>query len=150
VPRGRRFTVDTNLYIDALRTSEGKAGLGAFHSAYAPFAYLSAVVAHELRAGVRGRAAARLEKAVLAPFERRGRVFAPTYSTWKSAAGVLSDMVGPRGWEGVSRAFVNDVLLAMSCREQGIVLVTRNVSDFTRIAAVQKFEFIAPWPVPGA
>ena len=57
----RRYTVDTSLYIDALRTDEGKAGLTAFHSAFAPFELLSAVVVQELRAGVSGRAATRLE-----------------------------------------------------------------------------------------
>jgi predicted nucleic acid-binding protein len=41
---------------------------------------------------------------------------------------------------------VNDVLLAMSCRESGVVLVTANVRDFERIAKVTKFAFVAPWP----
>ena len=40
--RERRYTIDTNLYIDALRTEEGKAALNAFHASYAPFEHLSA------------------------------------------------------------------------------------------------------------
>ena len=64
--RERRYTVDTNLYIDALRTEEGRTALSAFHAAYAPFEHLSAVVVQELRAGVRGAAAAKLEDAILA------------------------------------------------------------------------------------
>jgi predicted nucleic acid-binding protein len=48
----------------------------------------------------------------------------------------------------VSRRFVNDVLLAMSCRESGMVLVTNNLRDCIRIAAVRPFDFEAPWPIP--
>jgi len=38
----------------------------------------------------------------------------------------------------------------MSCRESGIVLVTKNVRDFARIAAVRPFDFVPPWPIPAA
>ena len=144
----RRYAVDTSLYIDALRTEAGKAALNAFHVAYAPFEYLSAVVVHELRAAVRGRAADTLEDAIIAPFERRGRVLTPSYSAWKEAGRVLSTIIGPSGWDAVSRSFVNDVLLAISCREAGVVIVTRNVRDFTRIAAARSFDFVPPWPMP--
>lgn len=146
----RRYTVDTNLYIDALRTDSGKAALQAFHSAYAPFEHLSAVVVQELRAGVRRPAAAQLEAAIIEPFERRGRLFTPSYSAWKESGRVLSELVTPSNWSAVPRSFVNDVLLAMSCRESGIVLVTKNVSDFARIAAVRDFDFAPPWPIPAA
>lgn len=148
MPGERRYTVDTNLYIDAIRTAEGNAGLTAFHAAYAPFEHLSAVVAQELRAGVRGRAAATLESAIIAPFERRGRLVMPSYAAWKESGRVLAELVGPSDWGSVSRSFVNDVLLAMSCREAGIVLVTTNVRDFARIAAVRAFDVVPPWPVP--
>lgn len=144
----RRYAVDTSLYIDALRTEAGKAALNAFHVAYAPFEYLSAVVAHELRAGVSGRAAKKLDDAIIAPFERRGRLLTPSYAVWKESAHVLSTIIGPSGWDSVSRSFVNDALLAMSCREAGVVLVTKNVRDFTRIAGVRSFDFVTPWPTP--
>jgi predicted nucleic acid-binding protein len=148
--RQRRYTVDTNLYVDALRTEHGKTALSAFHAAYAPFEHLSAVVAQELRAGVRGAAAAKLEEAILAPFERRGRLVTPSYDAWKETGRVLGELVSPNGWSSVTRSFVNDVLLAMSCRESGIVLVTKNVADCARIAAVRPFDFVPPWPMPSA
>jgi predicted nucleic acid-binding protein len=148
--RERRYTVDTNLYIDALRTEEGKAALNAFHASCAPFEHLSAVVAHELLAGVRGRAAAKLESSIVAPFERRGRVVTPSYDAWKEAGRVLAELIAPQAWVTVTRSFVNDVLLAMSCRESGLVLVTKNVTDCARIAAVRSFDFVPPWPVPAA
>ncbi len=142
----RRYTVDTNLYIDALRTEDGAAALRAFHSEFAPFEHLSAVVVQELRAGVRGRAAAVLEAAIIQPFERRGRLLTPGYAAWKESGRVLAELVGSRDWSTVNRSFVNDVLLAMSCRESGVVLVTRNLKDCARIAAVRAFDYSPPWP----
>jgi predicted nucleic acid-binding protein len=142
----RRFAIDTNLYIDALRTETDKAALNAFYAAFAPFVHLSAVVVQELRAGARDRAAASLDANVIAPFERRDRVFAPSYAAWKESGRVLAELVRRNEWRSVTRSLVNDTLLAMSCRELGIVLVTSNVSDFRRIASVRAFDFVAPWP----
>ena len=142
----RRFAIDTNLYIDALRSETGKVALNAFHAAFAPFVHLSAVVVQELRAGARGRAIVPLETMIVAPFERRDRVFAPSYAAWKESGRVLAEILGPSNWPSVTRSFVNDTLLAMSCREAGMVLVTSNVNDFQRIAAVRDFDFVSPWP----
>src|SRR5262249_22494749 len=107
-------------------------------------------VVQELRAGVRGRAAARLESAIVAPFERRGRLVTPSYAAWKESGRVLSELVAPSAWRTVRRSFVNDVLLAMSCRESRIVLVTNNLRDCMRIASVRPFDFVAPWPIPAS
>lgn len=46
----------------------------------------------------------------------------------------------------LSKAFANDMLLAVSCRESRCVLVTGNHRDFTRIRRVLPFEFVPPWP----
>jgi predicted nucleic acid-binding protein len=46
----------------------------------------------------------------------------------------------------VSKAFANDILLALSCREAGCVLVTENDRDFSRIRRFIAFEYIQPWP----
>jgi predicted nucleic acid-binding protein len=146
MPAFRRYALDTHLYIDALRTENGKAALNTFHAAFAPFIHLCGVVAHELRAGVRDDAAARVDAGLIAPFERRGRIFTPSYTAWKEAGGVLAMLVGPTQWRSVTRSFVNDVLLAMACREAGVVLITNNTTDFEQIASVRKFDFVAPWP----
>ena len=143
----RRHAIDTNLYIDALRTDDGMSALSAFQSAYTGFIVMSAVVVQELRAGARAGAGAQvLESTVIAPFERRQRIITPTYWAWKECGRVLSELVGKGDSSSLARSFVNDVLLAMSCREAGIVLVTRNLRDCERIARVRKFDFGAPWP----
>jgi hypothetical protein len=46
----------------------------------------------------------------------------------------------------VSKAFANEVLLALSCCESGCVLVTDNQRDFRRIRRFLDFEFVGPWP----
>jgi predicted nucleic acid-binding protein len=46
-----KYVLDTNLFIQAFRDEAANAELQRFHQLFAPFEYLSAVVAQELRAG---------------------------------------------------------------------------------------------------
>jgi predicted nucleic acid-binding protein len=149
--RERKYTLDANLYIRAFRDSAANAELRLFHTAFAPFEYLSAVVVQELRAGARRSAAAeQLERSLCAPFERSGRILAPTYAAWKRSGAVLAALAEREGLDvaRVPKGFANDVLLAVTCREAGVTLVTANRRDFERIARVAPFEFVAPWPAP--
>ena len=146
MPSPRRYAIDTHLYIDALRTQNGKDALNAFQTAFTPFIHLCSVVAHELRAGARGEAALRVDAGVIAPFERRGRIVTPSHAAWNDAGAVLAELVAPSAWRAVTPSFVNDVLLAMACRESGVVLVTDNTADFERIARARKFDFVPAWP----
>lgn len=148
-PRERKYVLDTNLFIHAYRDPDANAALNRFHAAFAPFEYLSAVVAQELRAGVQSpEHLARLERAVLSVYDRRGRVFSPSRQAWELSGSVLARMAWEEGLEvgRVSKAFGNDVLLALSCREAGMVLVTDNGKDFSRLSRYIQFEFTPPWP----
>jgi predicted nucleic acid-binding protein len=121
--------------------------LSAFQSEFTAFLVMSAVVVQELRAGVRSPVdGATLDEQLIVPFERRKRVMTPSYWAWRETGRILSELVKKGEWTAVPRSFVNDVLLAMSCREEGVVLVTRNLDDFERIAKARKFDFVAPWP----
>ncbi len=145
----RKFVLDTHLFIHAFRDPVANVALQGFHRLYAPFEYLSAVVAQELRSGIRRPADRRaLERHVLAVFERVGRVVVPSAAVWHRSGDVLAEMARAEGLEvgRVSKAFANDVMLALSCREAGCVLVTSNVRDFQRIRRYVPFEFTAPWP----
>lgn len=144
--RSGKFALDTNVIIDGLRDPDGAIALDLFHAEFAPFVYLSAVVAHELRVGARAGDAKRVERNLFAPFERRGRVFFPTYAAWSRAGDVLRELRGPGAMPAISRSFGNDVLIALSCREAGVTLVTSNTRDFARIAAVTPVDFVEPWP----
>jgi predicted nucleic acid-binding protein len=137
-----KYALDTNLIIDAVKNVDGEQRLRAFHRRYAPFEYLSAVVAHELCAGARAPAEAARVARYFVPYERRGRVFAPSYETWKAAGAAARAL---RGSE-LTRSFSNDILLAASCREHGVTLVTKDSADFERIRRVLRFDFVAGWP----
>jgi predicted nucleic acid-binding protein len=145
----RKYVLDTQLFIDAFRDPTANAALQRFHRAFAPFEYLSVVVAQELRAGVRReRDRKALERNVLRVFERSGRTFAPSAGAWHRSGDLLSDMAQKEGLEigRLSKSFANDVLLALSCREAGCVLVTRNERDFQRIRRHVPFDYVEPWP----
>jgi predicted nucleic acid-binding protein len=148
-PTTRKYVLDTQIFIDAFRDPTSNEALQRFHRAFAPFEYLSVVVAQELRAGVtRDRDRKALERNVLGVFERAGRTFAPTADAWHRSGDLLSDMARKDGLEigRVSKSFANDVLLALSCREAGCVLVTWNDRDFYRIRRYVPFEYVKPWP----
>jgi predicted nucleic acid-binding protein len=145
----RKYVLDTHLFIDAFRDRAANEALQQFHRAFAPFEYLSVIVAHELRAGVRrGQDRKALERNVLSVFERSGRTFAPSASAWHRSGDLLSDMARKEGLEiaRVSKSFAYDVLLALSCREAGCVLVTENERDFERIRRHVPFDYVKPWP----
>jgi predicted nucleic acid-binding protein len=146
-----KYVLDANCYVDAARTPEALQALNRFASWATPQLFLSAVVAAELRAGLRSVAERRrLEREVLAPFVRRNRIVTPSAAAW-DALGLTLATLGGRGGHEPGRAtqsFAFDVLLAYSCRERGAVLITRNRRDMERIRTVFAFEFLAPYPAP--
>lgn len=87
---------------------------------------------------------------MLDPFVRRDRVVTPSSRAWHESGDLLAGMAADEGLEvsRVSKALGNDVLLALSCRETGMVLVTDNDRDFERIRRRARFEFVRPWPSP--
>jgi len=145
----RKFILDTQLFIQSFRNRETNETLQEFHRRFAPFEYFSVIVAQELRAGIRrpqDRAA--LEKHVLGAFARASRMITPSENAWHRSGDLLAEMARKEGLEipRLTKAFANDVLLALSCREAGCVLVTDNLRDFQRIRRFVPFEFTAPWP----
>ncbi len=144
-----KYALDTNIFIDGFRDEDAQAGIFAFLNRALPFTYLSAVVMQELAAGARTTDAAReLERAVFEPFERRRRVFAPSAAAFANSGRVLAGIAGKEGWQLLddNPSLLNDALIAASCREQGITLITK-VQDFDRIAPFLKgLRYIEPWP----
>jgi predicted nucleic acid-binding protein len=147
--RTPKFVVDTQLFINAFHDEAANEALQQFHRGFAPFEHLSVVVAQELRAGVRQLASRQaLERNVLSVYERASRIITPSAAAWHTSGGVLAAMAKQEGLElaRISKAFGNDVLLAVSCREAGCVLITENVRDFARIRRFIAFDFMPPWP----
>jgi predicted nucleic acid-binding protein len=144
-----KYALDTNIFIDGFRDEEAQAEILAFLNRALPFTYLSAVVMQELAAGARTADAAReLQHAVFEPFERRRRVFAPSAAAFVNSGRVLASVAAKEGWQLVddNPSLLNDALIAASCREQGITLITKD-QDFERIAPFLKgLRYIEPWP----
>lgn len=144
-----KYVLDSNCYIDAAHDPAEQAALGHFVTWAAPHLFLSAIVAAELRAGLRSNQdRKRLEQLVLDPFVRRGRVITPSTSAWDALGLTLATLAEREGLHPqlVRRAFAFDVLLAYSARETGAIVVSRNARDLARIRRVFTFEFVAPFP----
>jgi predicted nucleic acid-binding protein len=145
----RKYVLDTQLFINAFRDPMANEALQRFHRAFSPFEHLSVIVAQELRAGVKqARDRKALERNVLRIFERANRTITPSPDAWHRSGDLLAEMAQQDGLEigRVSKAFANDILLALSCREAGCVLVTENDRDFSRIRRFISFECVKPWP----
>jgi predicted nucleic acid-binding protein len=147
----RRFVLDTNCFVDASRADNEAAAFAEFCAWAAPGLYLSTVVAAELRAGagsVKDRRT--LERRILSPYIRRGRLVNPSPAAWETLGTTLATLIETEGLvlREVRRSFVFDILIAWSCREMGATLVSRNSADLLRIAKVFPFAYEAPYPMP--
>lgn len=114
----------------------------------APGLYLSTGVAAELRAGAGSPKDRRtLERQVLSPYVRRGRLLNPSAASWEALGTAFAALVEDEGLvlRDVRRSFVLDILIARSCRDIGATLVSRNSADLSRIAKVFSFDFVPPY-----
>ena len=144
-----KYALYTNMFIEGFRNEEAQAEVFAFLNRALPITYLSAVVMQELAAGARtARSARDVQRGIFEPFERRGRVFAPSNAAFASSGRAVSAIAAREGWQLLDDkpSFLNDALIAASCRERGITLITRD-RDFKRLAPfVKGFRYAAPWP----
>jgi len=137
-----KYALDTNVLIDALNLPGQLESLLGFLSWALPATFLSAVVIHELAAGTTtSRQRALLEQQITGPFARRGRIFAPSTKAWHEAGHLIQ-----QGHTVSTSAGLNDLLLAVSCREAGLTVVT-NDGDFRRLMRVVRgLTAVAPFP----
>ena len=146
-----KYTLDTNIFIEGFRNEAAQAEVFVFLNRALPFTYLSAVVMQELAAGARTPDAARdVQRGVFDPFERRRRIFAPSSAAFVESGRVLAAVAAREGWQMFDDkpSLLNDALIAASCRERGITLITKD-GDFKRLAPfVKGFRYAAPWPAP--
>ena len=144
-----KYALDTNIFIDAFRSEQAQSEVFTFLGYALPFIYLSAVVMQELAAGARNADVARdLQDGVFRPFERRRRVFAPSVAAFAQSGRALAAVAAEEGWQTLEEkpSLLNDALIAASCREHGVTLITKD-ADFARLAPfVRGFRYAAPWP----
>jgi predicted nucleic acid-binding protein len=143
-----KFTIDTNLYVRAFRSPDEASALRSFFERTAPQIFLSSVVLHELEVGGSSEAVTRWVETTARPLTRTRRVVTPSHTAWRTAGSAIARLAGEHRVDRrtVPRSLVNDVLIAATCRESGVTLVTDNAVDFEMIRSVLPFDFVAPWP----
>jgi predicted nucleic acid-binding protein len=144
-----KYAFDTNVFIEAFRNPAAKAAMKEFLNSAFPDTFLSAVVMQELAAGARTTERSReLDETVIAPFTRRERVFAPSREAFFRSGQLLASVAKREGWSDACEkpSLLNDALIAASCRELGITLITHD-TDYRRFRPfLNKWEAVAPWP----
>lgn len=143
------YVLDTNLYIAADRDIQRADELMRFTSACLPAIFLHGVVVQEVLAGaISLRREKLVHRSLIEPFERRRRIVTPGYAAWKQAGHVMGQLVQRKLMSagGFKRSFPNDCLLAASCRDEGLTLITDNIAEFKLIRRVMDFRFEPPWP----
>jgi len=145
----RKYVLDTNLYIDAVLDPLKEQALDGFLERNAPMTYLSAVVMQELRAGAVTDAQAKvLQDGIFDVFERRNRVICPSAPAFKDCGRILATLFRLDGvpFKDRPRSLVNDILIAITCRENGFTLLTID-EDFKMIQPhLRGFAHAPPWP----
>jgi predicted nucleic acid-binding protein len=142
------YLIDTNCYIRAQRELGEQSALLDFLDRAAEPVLLSSVVLAGLRAGTRSADGDRL----FAPERLRewlgdSGLVTPGPSAWMAASRVFAALRGDGDRLRMSRGFAFDVLLAASCVEHNLALITHNQRDMARIAAVMPFVYAAPYPM---
>jgi predicted nucleic acid-binding protein len=140
------------VFVDAFRDETLAEALTAFLEPALPTTFLSAVVVQERAAGARTREQVRaLESSMFRPFERRGRVFAPSTLACRHSGRHLAELAAREGWAAIhsNPSLANDALLAASCREHGFTLVTSD-GDFDRfLPSLGRWRHVKSWPQVG-
>lgn len=144
----RPVLFDSSVYVPALRAdtpflpSDRSLSPGSV-------VWLSAVVLEELYAGTSGRDRKMVER-LERDFTKINRVTVPNLSDWVWTGRVLARLAAKYGYERIGRGrLTNDALIAMSAARQGIVVLTANERDFTRISEFRSFKWEKVEPVPG-
>lgn len=143
-----KLTLDTNLYVRAFRDRAAERALRDFYERQAPNLYLCSVVLHELEVGGTSDAVMRWGERTTRPLAAAKRVITPSHTAWQRSGAALSRLATERHMErrAIPRSLVHDALIAATCREHGVTLVTHNTRDFELIESVLPFDFVAPWP----
>jgi predicted nucleic acid-binding protein len=145
----KKYVLDSNIFITAARNGQFASELIRFTEGFLPQLYLHAVVVQELYTGaINEHARKAVERQITQPFKKRGRLIVPSYKAWKRSGEIMAKLVEKKVLTagGIPKSFMNDVVLAASCREEGAEIVTLNERDFSRIQQIEPVPYVVPWP----
>ncbi len=137
-----KIVFDSNVLIEFLRDPQSKRSFESHTNR--PLILMSSVVVMELYAGCVAKQQQAALEAFLNPFQKASRILTPDVGAYIEAGRVLARL----SREGIGKAHLrqisNDVLIATSATRAGVMVVTRNVRDFTRIARLTPVRWMTP------
>jgi predicted nucleic acid-binding protein len=75
-------------------------------------------------------------------FLKLNRLLVPVQGDWSLAGQVLAQVDAKYGYDQVGRTrLTNDALIAMSAARNGFTVLTKNASDFKKIAEFRSFQW---------
>jgi predicted nucleic acid-binding protein len=136
-----RLLFDTSIYIPVLRDETFAKAFRPRYLQDIPRTHFSSVVIQELLAGARTLRHRRQAAALYEPFERTRRIVTPSHLVWKETGTVVATLVEqtPQLRSKLSCGLLNDILIALSGRSIGAIVVTRNGEDFRLIQHFKTF-----------
>jgi predicted nucleic acid-binding protein len=138
-----KYIIDSDLYIELLRTGQYHDIIAEIYTRETPNIYFSSVVVQELLSGVISEIGRKNVEAVVSPFEKSGRIVTPGYADWKETGNILSKLCAERPeLKSKLSQMINDTLIAMSAKSIGATVVTLNSVDFEAIKSVRNFSYI--------
>ena len=106
-----------------------------------PLSYLCAVVIEELYAGAHDKTSINLLDRLYETFNKIGRLIVPEAADWQRTGKVIAKLGNKYGFEEKFLSKItNDVLIALSARKIGAMIVTKNTMDFIRIKEFVDFK----------
>ncbi|MBI2358420.1 MAG: PIN domain-containing protein [Deltaproteobacteria bacterium] len=137
-----KYILDTNIYIHCMLDRSFALRHVDQYGRRLPSTFFSSVVAQELIVGCTDDLTVRRVQNFLRPFERVRRIVNPAYEEWKEAGYIAVKIRLKRpDFRSKKIALINDILIALSCRSIGAVLVTLNSQDFEVIRRFVRFRF---------
>lgn len=123
---------DSSIWIDQWRTGRHSGRVASMYGVVR----LSAVVLAELRRG----ALRMSESALIDTLEKNHRILTPTEANWLESGRILAKMHLDYGFTPEKlRDLHFDVLIALTARSHGAILITSNRSDFELIHGYRSF-----------
>ena len=134
--------LDTNVLIAFFRNPQLREAFEV--RAERPLLFMSSIVAMELFAGCRTRRQQSALAAFHKPFEKAGRLITPDHAALLEAGRVLAGL----GIDGIAKAHLrqisNDVVIAVTAARAGVVVITENARDFSRIEKWSTVRWMRP------
>lgn len=140
-----KVLLDTNLYILLLTPSPTREVAEQYLHRPDFQLYLCSVVAQELMEGAVGRQGERFYERYFRPYEKAGRVVAPTYRDWVEAGRMQARLFQQRrDLKDRIPLLTADILIALCSLRIGAAVYTMNKEDFALLHSIKPFRFHVP------